>query len=180
MFYTADFHKGEKMGIINKIIFSIPVILIALYIFMAIGICLIIARQFVLNKKWYNTSTYLIVIGIVIYIANFVGVISNFGIDLINYANILLGTGIVFLMIAAVLSKISEKIVAAIKKMFNKQIEMDYKINKENDLKIKEKQLRSKYTTVVKCDNCGADNILTAKTGVCKYCRTVLGNEDII
>ena len=38
-------------------------------------------------------------------------------------------------------------------------------------MKMQEKRERAKNTHVVYCPYCGADNMLTEKTGICKFCR---------
>ena len=45
-------------------------------------------------------------------------------------------------------------------------------------MEIKLKQEKAKNTSYVKCSKCGSDNIVSEKTSRCKYCRSVLVNEN--
>ena len=51
------------------------------------------------------------------------------------------------------------------------ELQNEKEVSRENDLKVKLKQIASQNTEVVICPYCGADNILTSKVGTCKFCR---------
>ena len=181
--------------LIYKIMFSIPVILIAIYVAPAVGIILIIAKQFITNKKWYSTPIALLIFSGIIYIPQILHRIVNlFNIKLdfidkiisssdyvgiLNYSKTLFTIGFVMLILSAILSKVIENIGNKTNEVFDNHQKKQYEINKENDLKIKEKQLRSKTTSVVICDNCGASNVVTGKAGICPYCRTAFKNDNL-
>ena len=55
--------------------------------------------------------------------------------------------------------------------------EQELEISRENDLKIKEKQLKAQNTSYVKCPYCGSDNLLSEKFGICTYCRRKIENK---
>ena len=171
-----------KDKLIYRIIFSIPIILIITYLVPILGIVLIIARQLLTNKKGVTTSIILLVISVIIFIFSFalIGIININQAELQNYAMTLLKIGIAYLIIYAIFKKIVDKIIDKIKRMFNNYQEKEYKMNKENNLKIKEKQMRSKTTNVMVCENCGASVIVTEKTAICPYCRSVIENEKCI
>ena len=180
-----------KDKLIYKIIFSIPVILIMIYLVPVLLIILLIAKQFITKKSWYTIPIILIILSIVIYIPQILDLIfAGFKLESINqvislniyekllkYGKTLFIIGLLILTLSGIFNKIIENLVNQIKKAYHNYQEKEYQINKENNLKIKEKQLRSNTTNVVICQNCGASNIITEKTGICKYCRTAIENE---
>jgi predicted RNA-binding Zn-ribbon protein involved in translation (DUF1610 family) len=52
----------------------------------------------------------------------------------------------------------------------------EVEIRKENDLKLREKEITSKQKTphVVKCPHCGKTNSITGTVGKCKSCRSAI------
>ncbi len=178
----------------HKILFSIPVILIIAYLIPVLGVILIIARQIIFKKKWYNTSAYLIGTAICIYLFKIINEISKLlGIEIVtlnsiinseiyislmDYANTLLIIGIIFLVVSSLLTKLGEKLGNMFRSVLQKHEKQQYQIQKENNMKIQEMKLKSQNTGVVICKNCGAENILTDTTGICAYCRTALENKN--
>ena len=79
--------------------------------------------------------------------------------------------GIIFLILSYIIKNVINRVGSAINSGINDFVEEEHNRNQENDLKMKEKQERAKKTHVVKCPHCGASNMLTEDTGVCKFCR---------
>ena len=66
---------------------------------------------------------------------------------------------------------IVDKTKSSVRSYIANQEKRNDEISRKNDLIMKEKREIAKNTNVVICPYCGADNMLTAKTGTCKYCR---------
>ena len=62
-------------------------------------------------------------------------------------------------------------------KYIDQSVKKEAEVLKQNDLEMKIRQEKVKNTCYVKCPKCGSDNILSEKTGRCKYCRGVLENK---
>ena len=180
-----------------KFITSIPIILIVLYFSRILGVCLILFRLLIGTQKQKNMIPIaLAVTGIVVLIPigldmlfhaikfntknipyfNDIVTSEVYTGNFMKYSKALLIIAIVFLIIITIAAKIKESVTkylsSAIEGYTDKQIEYE----KENDLKIKEKQERAKNTQVVTCKKCGGTNIITEKIGKCKYCRnTIIG-----
>ncbi len=175
------------MNNITKTILSIPIILIALYFSKFIGIILIITRLLLIKKNHIKTFIFFIILGLLIYIPQLVNLVNGdivasvinnqYYPDFKKYANFLIGLGIVFIVISSIVEKITRDMQMKLQSLMIGKMQQEREITKENDLKIKEKQLRAKTTNVIICENCGADNIVTEKVGVCKYCRSNLENK---
>ncbi|MBE6149194.1 MAG: hypothetical protein E7170_00540 [Firmicutes bacterium] len=174
-----------------KLISSIPVILIVLYFLPFLGICLTVLRCFVHRKgKLLDFSKILILVGILILVPkgvqmlfNLVNFEFNYLNDLINleiynklikYSKFILTYGIILIIIYSIFKGAFDKLKSGIGSYIEQTEKTNYEISKENDLKIKEKQERAKTTRAVHCPFCGGDNILTEKTGKCKFCRRTL------
>ncbi len=170
-----------------KIILSIPVILIILYFIPILGIIMILARNIILNKKWQEISIILIIISALIYIPYLINffnkdivknIIENeIYTKMLSYSKFIFITAVVLCIVYAVMNKIASSLGSKLSNYINKYKEKQEIISRENDLKIKEKQLKAKNNTVIYCSNCGADNIVGDKIGVCAYCRTKLVNK---
>lgn len=180
---------------IFKILCSIPVILITLYFIPFIGVILILFRYYVYrNEKYYKTPLILLICGLLLLIpriVNSVIKILKFNVEdvpylkvvldsaiylkLLSYSSYLIIVSIIFLIISFIfrntISKINDIISSQIFNYGSKLQEDSYKIRKENDLIMQEKRERAQNTHVVYCPYCGSDNMLTEKTGTCKFCR---------
>lgn len=180
---------------IFKILCSIPVILITLYFIPFIGVILILFRYYVYrNEKYYKTPLILLICGLLLLIprvVNSVIKILKFNVEdvpylkvvldsaiylkLLSYSSYLIIVSIIFLIISFIfrntISKINGIISSQIFNYGSKLQEDSYKIRKENDLIMQEKRERAQNTHVVFCPYCGSDNMLTEKTGTCKFCR---------
>ena len=180
---------------IFKILCSIPVILITLYFIPFIGVILILFRYYVYrNEEYYKTPLILLICGLLLLIprvVNSVIKILKFNVEdvpylkvvldsaiylkLLSYSSYLIIVSIIFLIISFIfrntISKINGIISSQIFNYGSKLQEDSYKIRKENDLIMQEKRERAQNTHVVYCPYCGSDNMLTEKTGTCKFCR---------
>lgn len=180
---------------IFKILCSIPVILITLYFIPFIGVILILFRYYVYrNEKYYKTPLILLICGLLLLIPRVVNSVikilkfnvedvpylkvvldSDIYLKLLSYSRYLIIVSIIFLIISFIfrntISKINGIISSQISNYGSKLQEDSYKIRKENDLIMQEKRERAQNTHVVYCPYCGSDNMLTEKTGTCKFCR---------
>lgn len=173
-----------------KILCSIPVILIVLYFLPFLGVCLMIFRYFIKrDEKSFKMPITLVITGFIILIPNIINsVLKTFKLkieipylnevinselypNLIKYSKLLITLGIIFLILSYIINYILNRVGNKLKSGIDEYVEEEHKRSQENDLKIKEKQERAKNTHVVKCPHCGASNMLTEKTGVCKFCR---------
>lgn len=180
-----------KHNLLFKLLASIPVILLALYYIPFLGICLILFRYFVYkDRKYYSTPLWLFISAIVIILPKGINLLietfkisvtipylntiinSNVYTNLLEYTKLLITVSIIFLIISYVLKHVFTTLYNKFIQFINEEQKKDYEISQKNDLLIKEKQQRSKDTRVVNCPNCGADNMLSTKTGKCKYCRS--------
>lgn len=183
-----------KHNILFKLLGSIPVILLALYYIPFLGVCLILFRYFVYkDRKYYSTPLWLFITAILILLPKGADLIINtfkIGItipylntiinssiyaNLLGYTKLLITVSIILLIVSYVLKHVFTSLYNKFIQFVNEEQRKDYEISQKNDLLIKEKQQRSKDTRVVYCPNCGADNMLTTKTGKCKYCRNDIG-----
>lgn len=172
-----------------KLLCSFPIILMFLYFIPFLGVCLILLRHFVYNRKNLS-SIVLIVIGILILIPQLVNSIlkilnvnvdtipylgdivnSNIYINLIDYSKFLISVGIIILVVSFIFRSIFDKLENFIRSYIIEQEKRNAEISRKNDMEIKIKQEKAKNTHVIYCPNCGADNILTSNVGQCKYCR---------
>lgn len=175
-----------------RLLSSIPIILIFLYFIPFLGICLILLRYLYNNKKKrISTSIYLIVLGVFILIPtvlnsildimkvpnNTIPYLNNiinlelYHVDFIRYGKLLLTVGIVFLIIKFIFNRLFHKFENSIFSYLQCQQQMEKEIFQKNDLLMQEKRKRALNTHIVHCSYCGAENILSDKVGVCKYCR---------
>lgn len=181
-------------NIFMKFLCSIPMILIFLYFIPALGICLLLIKYFAYSTNTKLTPIVLIGTGLILLVPKFASYIGNlfnynmdiipyfnqiitsdiYNIKIINYCKLLVIAGIIFV----ILNFFFNKLVSAVKNYFAKLQRRDYEIAQKNDLIIKEKQEKARNTTFVSCPHCGADNIITGKTGICKYCRRTIQVKD--
>ena len=57
------------------------------------------------------------------------------------------------------------------RRYIKEELQQERTIKQENDLIMQEKREKAKQSRVVICPYCGADNLLSSKTGKCMYCR---------
>lgn len=179
-----------KDNLFVKLLCSLPVILVTLYFIPFLGICLILFRFFIYSSKIYKTPIALIVCGLLITVPQLVNSImgllkidsstipylntiisSDIYLKLLTFSKRLVTIGIVLFILGVVLNTIFTKLGTAAANYLKKDMQKDYEIRKENDLKMQEKREKAKNTHVVHCPYCGSDNMLTEQTGICKYCR---------
>lgn len=174
-----------------KLLCSLPIILIILYFIPFLGICLILFRFYIYrNNKQYKTPILLLLCGLLLLIPKLLDSIMKFlklnsdeipylnnimnsdiYIKLLSYSKLLITIGIIFLILSFILKNVFNKVNTGIRNYMAEDLKKDYKIRKENDLKMQEKREKAKNTHVVYCPYCGADNMLTEQTGICKFCR---------
>ena len=173
-----------------KVLSSYPVILIGLYFVPFLGVCLILLRHILYSNKKYSTPIFLITSATIILIPKLISWIldlikienevpyfndivkSDTYLKLIDYSKFLLCLGVVLLIISIVLKNIMEKIKNTARNYINQKEIAEREISEKNDMKIKIKQEQAKNTRVVICSRCGADNMISEKTGTCKFCRS--------
>ena len=171
-------------NILLDIFTSIPIILILLYYLPILGIFVLIIRFIsVRGKRRIITSPTLLMVGIILLIPlifNKLGIdisfINNIYNDeiyekLLGYSKLLIGISIIYIIISLLLTKLGKDLGNNLNDYFNKMVEKEAEISRENDLLMHEKRERAKNTHVVKCPYCGSDNMLTEQTGTCKFCR---------
>ena len=172
-----------------RLLCSIPVILIVLYILPFLGICLILLRYYVYS---YRSKIFLpillICLGLLIVLPSGIIKLSSifnfklldsfkifdskiYSINLVNYSKLLITVGVIFLVLFSLFSSIFNKLELFISSYISEREKKDFEIRKENDMKMQEKREALKNTHVVHCPYCGADNMLTSNIGTCKYCR---------
>lgn len=186
-----------------KILCSLPIIFIFLYFLPFVGICLILLRAFVYkNTNRLSTPIILIAVGISICIPimlSYLFELLNVNISVIpyltkilnsdlynnnflNYSKYLITAGVIFLIISIVLKniiqKVKNKINTGMQSYIRESVKQDAEISKQNDMEIKLKQQQAKYTSYIKCPNCGSDNLVSDKFGTCIYCRSKLENKN--
>lgn len=186
-----------RNNILVKLLCSIPVILILLYFVPFLGICLIIFRYIVCDSRSNRKIPYyLIFSGLIILIPKLLNYLFNilkykcnieyfniiidsnlYNNEFIKYSKLLIITGIVFLIISYIVNLLFIKAKGYVQSHIEEKNERDYEISKKNDLIMKEKREKAKNTNVVICPYCGADNMLSTKTGICKFCRRKIENK---
>lgn len=188
-------------NILIRMLCSIPVILALLYFLPFLGVCLIIFRYIVYysDRRRIVTPYYLVSTGIIILIPKLLKFIFNsfeynadnipyfnkiinselYKVNFIDYSKRLITVGIIFLIISSIVSMIVDKTKNSVRSYIENQEKRNAEISRKNDMIMKEKREIAKNTNVVICPYCGADNMLTAKTGTCKYCRRKIESKQI-
>ncbi len=183
------------MDLLKKVITSLPIILIFLYFIPIVGILLILLKFFTASRRRVNITLGLILLfAIIILIPKIIGILGIsyttvpkfnefitselYNTQIINYSKLLIGTAIIYYIISLIFYHIGNNAISALKNYINRIEKRDAEISQKNDLEIKLKQEKAKNTTVVHCPYCGNNNILTEKTGRCKFCRRELINEN--
>ncbi len=179
---------------IMKILTSLPIVLLFLYFIPFLGVILLLARLMVYKGK-IKSSFILIGLGIIILIPNILeSILKLFNVniesipilynivyfdfynqELIGYGKLLLTVGIIFLILSYIANMIFAKMANKLKDYLEKEEAIQREEIAKNDLIMQEKREKAKNTHVVKCPYCGADNMLTSKSGKCKYCRRNIG-----
>lgn len=174
-----------------KLLCSLPIILIILYFIPFLGICLILFRFYIYrNNKQYKTPILLLLCGLLLLIPKLLDSImkalklssdeipylnnimdSEIYIKLLSYSKLLITISIILFILSFILKNVFNKVNTGIRNYMAEDLKKDYEIRKENDLKMQEKREKAKNTHVVYCPYCGADNMLTEQTGICKFCR---------
>ncbi len=191
-----------KKNLWIQLLCSIPVILVLLYFFPFLGIGLIVFRHYTYHFKKYDyTPIILIGCGLLICVPQIIHVIINdlkvnsinmtyvntivnseFYLSLLHYSKRLMIIGILFLILFSIFQILSNKMINFMKIKIEDYIQEDLrneaKIKKINDLKMQEKREKAKNTSYVHCPYCGSDNILSEKTGKCKFCRRTIENKN--
>jgi hypothetical protein len=182
-----------------KLICSLPVVLIVLYFLPALGVIIVIARYFIYGERhFFRTPVVLMLVGLILLaprglqlaIENFnLSFTIPFLLDILNlelypkladYGQFILIVGVVILIVSYLLKSFISGLSNNIRSMMSqyastKQAE-EVEIRKENDLKLREKEITSKQKTphVVKCPHCGKTNSITGTVGKCKSCRSAI------
>jgi large-conductance mechanosensitive channel len=179
-----------KESAILRVLCSIPVILIILFLVWPLGIVLMLVRFFLIKKSGYKFPTFLIILGALLLVpslvnwifanyfasSSFTNVIKSIVehdlyIKLFGYGKLLIIVGILFIIIVAVVKMVTLKLASAIGNQIKSSEEKRQATFEKNDLIMKERKEEIKNTHVVTCNSCGSDNVLHSKTGFCKYCR---------
>ena len=178
-----------KNNFFIKLLCSIPVILIFLYCFPFLGICLILLRYYIYSyKNRIFLPILLICLGFLIISPSGIIKLSNifnfktlsifemldtkiYSLNLIKYSKLLMTIGIIFLVLFSLFNNLFNKLELFISAYIADREKKDFEIRKENDMKMQEKRETLKNTHVVHCPYCGADNMITSNIGTCKYCR---------
>lgn len=181
-----------------KVLCSLPILLITLYFIPFVGVCLILFRYFVYkSNQYYKTPMLILIFGVFLLIPKgmdlllklfhinsveipYLGsvITSDFYSKMLGYSKLLITIGIIFLILSFIFKnafqKLTSKVNNGIKNYIEQDLQKDYEIRKENDLKMQEKREKAKNTHVVCCPYCGSDNMLTEQTGTCKFCRRTI------
>lgn len=177
-----------------KILCSYPVLLLMLYYFPFLGLCLIITRLFVYTKN-RKVSTYLVVTGVVLLIPKVLDMIfklisfdsniipyfnnivtsSLYNGKFMRYSRFLIIIGILSIIISYIIEKVRASLDTKINDYMNQDINRTTEIRQKNDLIMQEKREDAKNTRMVKCPNCGHMNTVSKKVAKCSHCRAIIG-----
>lgn len=182
-----------------KLICSLPVVLVVLYFVPVLGIIMVIARYFLYSERhFYRMPIAMIIVGLVALLPRGLELaITNFNLNLsipyldtilahnlyphfIDYGKFILIAGIIILIVSYLLknfiSKLSNNIRTMVSQYTSTKQAEDMEIRKENDLKMREKEITSAQQTphAVKCPHCGKTNSIIGTVGKCKSCRSAI------
>ena len=175
-----------RNNLLIKIICSIPVILLAGYFSRILCVFLIIFRLIAIKRSRFALPSSLILSGLIILLPKGIHKInsdlpylsdilsSDIYPNLLSYSKFLIIFGVILLFITYILQLTSSKINNTVSNYINRQEQQNREIARENDLKMREKREASKFTRVVKCPHCGANNTIKDKIGKCSHCRSPL------
>ncbi len=160
---------------------------------------MVIARYFIYSERhFFRTPVVLMLAGLILLVPRGLQLATeNFNLgftiphlsDILNfelypkladYGQFILIVGVVILIVSYLLKSFISGLSNNIRSMMSqyastKQAE-EVEIRKENDLKLREKEITSKQKTphVVKCPHCGKTNSITGAVGKCKSCRSAI------
>ena len=173
-----------------KLIFSLPVVLLLLYLFPVLGVFFAIGHLFMNRRASYYLPILLFIVGLILYLPRILEIISQkfqFTIGSLSeilempiynqigpYGKRLMILGIVFMVASAIFKWIANLGHNSLLEYIKGQEMESAKLNAKNDLIMKEKQEKTKNSHVIICPHCGADNLIYGQTGTCKYCRKKL------
>ena len=182
-----------------KLICSLPVILIVLYFVPVLGVIMLIARYFIYgNKNFFRAPIVLIILGLLCLLPRGLeAAIKNFNLsftipylsDILShelypkfadYGKFIFILGVVSLIISyllrSLINTISSKASQLIGGYASAKQQEELEIRKENDLKMREKEITSAQKTphAVKCPHCGKTNSIIGTVGKCKSCRSAI------
>ena len=170
-----------------KLIFSLPVVLLLLYLFPVLGVFFAIGHLFYHKKAYYYLPRLFLSIGIILCLPKILEIVSqkfSFTIaslsellempiysQMYSYGELLVILGVILLVLSElfnVLARLGRN--SLIDYIKGQELETA-KLTAKNELKMKEKIEKSKNSHVVICPYCGADNLIYGNSGTCKYCR---------
>lgn len=186
-----------RSNILVKLLCSIPIILLFLYLIPFLGVCLVFLRICLYDRsKKISTSFSLIIIAILFMLPKGLeGILNIFKLDItffdiqsivqgdmyikmFGYSKFLFGLGIVFFLLEMIIRSFTGRAVDHsknfVRSYIEKQEKRDAEIAERNDLIIKQQQEKAKNTHSVRCLRCGSDNLIVGKVGNCKYCREMI------
>ena len=185
----------KKDNLFIEILGSLPVILLALYFSIFLGVVLIILRYFSTNTRKKNrTPVILLFVGLLVLLPKGLNIMcdtfnlnpknipylndimtsSLYTSNFMRYSKALIIIGIVFAVLSYFINKIIIEVKRSLKSEMSKYADRQLEDAKENDYKIKDQQEKAKNTHAVTCKKCGGSNIIVGKFGKCKYCRSIL------
>lgn len=185
-----------RRNLIFKILCSFPIIIVVAYFVPFLGVVLALFRYVVYGTRhYYRTPIVLLICGLVLLLPRGLELaMANFNFDLgVPYWNEIMSHQMypkitdlgrflaIFGVILLIVSYILKNFIAGMKNKFGSMMQSYYtdqqnrdeRIRKENDLKLREKEITSKQKTphVVKCKHCGKTNHITGTVGKCASCR---------
>lgn len=168
-----------------KVFCSLPILLLVLYFIPFLGICLLFFRGFLYSTRKQKTFLFLILCGCLLVIPQLIHSFFSFlpipyvvtivsapiYKDLFHYGKFLITLGGIFFLLSALFRKVSSRFYSHVGNYIRQDLQKEYEIRKENDLKIQEKREKAGNTHVVRCPYCGSDTMLTEQTATCTFCR---------
>lgn len=172
---------------------SLPVILLLLYFIPFLGVILYIVRLFVYRNNMKG-SIFIIVLGVILLIPYGIELLSkvlNFDLksipflydliyfdiyngSIIPFSKRLITIGIIFVILSLIFREVAKGLGNKLMGYIRNQENMEREVKEKNDLVMQEKREKAKNTHYVRCPYCGGDNMLTSKTGKCKFCRRAI------
>ncbi|MBR6098057.1 hypothetical protein IKP94_04940 [Candidatus Saccharibacteria bacterium] len=182
-----------------KLICSLPVVLVVLYFVPVLGVIMLIARYFIYgNKHFYRAPIVLIILGLLCLLPRGIdAAIHSFNLsfsvpylsEILSYelypkfadfGKFIFILGVVALIVSyllrSLINTVSSKISRAVGEYASVKQQEEFEIRKENDLKMREKEITSAQKTphAVKCPHCGKTNSIIGTVGKCKSCRSAI------
>ena len=173
-----------------KIIFSLPIVLLMLYLFPVVGVIFAMIHLYLYRRARDYFPILLLIIGIILYLPRILEILSQkFQFTIISlseilempiysqiqpYAKRLIILGIVFMLVSAIFKWIVNLGRNSLLEYIKGQEMESAKLNAKNDLIMKEKREKSLNSHVILCPHCGADNLIYGDSGTCKFCRKMI------